>query len=82
MKKSDVLQHAIEDLVRRDPHITLPEVKDMLTQDRSPELIEDVDEDAISFVWFDGSGRRRSKPAVISGLKHRLSRAKKPPKLR
>jgi hypothetical protein len=76
-KKSDPLQQAIESLVRRDPHITSAKVRAMLTRERYPELIEDVDEEEISFVWFDRSGRRRSKQAAISGLKHRLSRAKR-----
>jgi hypothetical protein len=76
-KKPDALQQAILDLVRRDPHITEAKLKDMLTRERFPDLIEDVDEETISFVWLDGSGRQRSKPAAISGLKDRLSRAKK-----
>ena len=76
-KKSDVLQQTILDLVRRDPQLTEAKLKDMLTRERFPDLIEDVDEETVSFMWLDGSGRRRSKPAAISGLKHRLSRAKK-----
>jgi hypothetical protein len=75
-KKSDALQQAIECLVRLYPDITEAKVRDMLNRERFPELIEDVDEEEISFVWFDRSGRLRSKQAAISGLKHRLSRAK------
>jgi hypothetical protein len=75
-KKSDALQHAIEDLVRRDPHITVAKVRDLLTRERYPGLIEDVDGEEISFVWFDRRRRQRSKQAAISGLKDRLSRAK------
>jgi hypothetical protein len=76
-KTPDALQQAILDLVRRDPHMTEVKLKGMLTRERSPDLIEDVDEETISFMWLDGSGRRRSKPAAISGLKHRLWRARK-----
>ena len=76
-KKSDALQQAIVSLVQSDLDITEAKLRAMLTRERLPELIEDVDEEEISFVWLDGSGRRRSKQAAISGLKHRLSRAKK-----
>jgi hypothetical protein len=76
-QKSDALRQAILDLVRRDLDITEAKLKDTLTRERFPDLIEDVDEEKIWFVQLDGSGRRRSKSALISGLKHRLSRAKK-----
>jgi hypothetical protein len=76
-KKSDALQQAIESLVRLYPDITEAKVKDMLTRERYPGLIDDVDEDTIWFVQPDGSEEGRLKKAPISGLKHRLSRAKR-----
>jgi hypothetical protein len=75
-KKPDALRHAIEDLVRHDPRITLAKVREMLTKERYPGLIDDVDEDTIWFVQPDGSPLGRLKGASISGLKDRLSRAK------
>ena len=76
-KKSDALQQEILGLVRRDPHITESRLKDMLTKERCPGLIEDVNDEEIYFVQRDGSEEGRSKRVVISGLKHRLWRAKK-----
>lgn len=81
-KKPDALHQAISDLVRRDPQITLAKVRAMLTRERSPGLIEDVEEETIWFVQPDGSEEGRPKKAPISGLKHRLSRAKKAHKSR
>jgi hypothetical protein len=76
-KKSDALQQVILDLVRSHPDITEGKLKDTLIRERFPDLIEDVDEETIWFEQPDRSGRRRLKQAVISGLKHRLSRARK-----
>ena len=75
-KKSDTLQQAIVELVRSDPAITAAGLKLMLTRDRFPELVLDVDDETITFAP-DGSKDGRLKDAPISGLKDRLSRAKK-----
>ena len=72
-KRADALQQAILDLVRHRPEITEAKLKDILTRARFPRLIEDVDDEKISFAQPDG----RLKEARITGLKHRLSRAKK-----
>jgi len=72
-KKSDALQRLILDLVRTDPEITEPRLKTMLTRDRFPGVIDDVDETNICLVQPNG----RLKESPLSGLKHRLSRAKK-----
>src|SRR5215468_5487903 len=72
-KKSDALQRLILDLVRTHPEITEVSLKAMLTRERFPGVIEDVDETNICFVRPDG----RLKESPLSGLKHRLSRAKK-----
>jgi hypothetical protein len=48
-KKSDALQQAVERLVRLYPDLTEAKLKAMLTRDRFPRLIDDVDEDAICF---------------------------------
>src|SRR5262249_7730093 len=76
-KRPDALQEAILDIVRRRPEITEARLRDLLTRERFPELITDIDEDTIWFVQSDGPERKRLKEAPISGLKHRLSRAKK-----
>jgi len=61
------------DLVRTHPEITEVSLKAMLTRERFPGVIEDVDETNICFVRPAG----RLKESPLSGLKHRLSRAKK-----
>jgi hypothetical protein len=75
-KKTDALQQEIVKLVRRDPAITEARLKDMLTSDRFSQLIVEFDEETISFQPGD-SKHGRLKEARISGLKDRLSRAKK-----
>jgi hypothetical protein len=72
-RKTDALQEVIIDLVRGNPQITERELRDKLTRESYPDLIEDVEEDSIYFKTQDG----RSKAASIAGLKDRLSRAKK-----
>lgn len=72
-RKPDALQQAIVDLARTHPKITAAKLQSMLTRERLPGLIEDVDEERISFAQPDGP----LKEAPIIGLKHRLSRAKK-----
>jgi hypothetical protein len=76
-KKPDALHPAILDLVRKDPSMTVAKLKGMLTRDRFPGLIEDVDEEEIWFRQPDGSEDGRLEGARVSGLKDRLSRAKK-----
>jgi hypothetical protein len=53
-KKSDALQRLILDLVRTHPDITEPRLKTMLTRERFPAVIVDVDETNICFVRPDG----------------------------
>lgn len=72
-KKTDALQGLIIDLARRMPIITEQELRDRLTREAYPEIIEDVDDETISFKTHKG----RLKEAPITGLKDRLSRAKK-----
>ena len=76
VKKSDALQQAISDLVRRDPNVTASELENMLTKERFP-LIVDLEDGKIYFTQPDGSTDGRLKVTPISGLKDRLSRAKK-----
>jgi hypothetical protein len=74
--KADALQRIILGVVRRNPRITEIELRVKLTRENYPEIIEDVDQEGISF-------KRRSdsmeplKNATLRGLKDRLSRAKK-----
>jgi hypothetical protein len=76
-KKSDALQQEISKLVQSDPTITEAKLKAMLTRERFPGLIVDVGEGTICFVQPDGSKDGRLKESPRSGLKDRLSRAKK-----
>ena len=59
--------------MRTHPKITESNLRDLLTRERFPGVIVDVDETNICFVQPDG----RLKESPLSGLKHRLSRAKK-----
>ena len=77
VKKSDALQQAISDLVRRDPNVTASELENMLTREKFPQLIADVEDGRIHFIQPDGLTDGRLKVTPISGLKDRLSRAKK-----
>jgi hypothetical protein len=76
-KGPDALGQAILDLVRKEPGMTVAELQGILTRERFPRLIEDVEDETIWFVQPDGSKDGQSKKAPISGLKDRLSRAKK-----
>ena len=72
--KTDALQMFIIDVVRANRSITHVQLLDKLRQAQQPGgLIEDIDDNLISFV--DGNGR--GKAARISGLKDRLFRARK-----
>lgn len=72
--KGDPLQALIEDWVRRNPELTLSQLLSRL-QDHCPLFpIEEVAEEEIT-IKLAGSDRVKSVP--ISGLKDRLSRAKK-----
>src|ERR1700730_2686543 len=72
--KTDALQMFIINVVRANRSITHVQLLDKLRQAQQPGgLIEDIDNELISFV--DGKGR--GKTARISGLKDRLSRARK-----
>jgi hypothetical protein len=70
-KKTDALQELIVGIVRRRPNITERQLLELFQQCPAP--IEVIDRDFISFRFHDG----RPAEAPVSGLKHRLSRAKK-----
>ena len=72
-QKPDALQELIIRYARTAPNITIRELREKLTRERHPDVISDIEDGEI---WFnDRDGRLRS--AVVSGLKDRLSRAKK-----
>src|SRR5690348_14528528 len=75
VKKADKLQQAIEQIVRRRPAITVQELTRMLTRERFPDLIQDVEDERIYFPRNDPNAPLKS--ASISGLKDRLWRAKR-----
>jgi hypothetical protein len=76
-KKTDALQRLIIEIVTKHPRITGTQLRDRLTRERYPHVIEDVDQGYIHFKQPDGSEDGKSKKAAILGLKDRLSRSKR-----
>ena len=72
-EKTDSLQFVIQEIVTRHPRISASHLVDVLRARQGIEPIEDIEEDAIWFTTINGA----SKSASLSGLKDRLSRAKK-----
>jgi hypothetical protein len=72
-KKTDTLQLLIEKIVQRRPAITLRQLEAELEAHQGIDTIEDIADGTISFTNHNGS----SKDAPLTGLKDRLSRAKK-----
>ena len=72
-RKSDPLSELIAEIVRRRPTVTEFELLQLLREEQRMGIIQDIDEEAI---WFATRGGRL-KSAKISGLKDRLSRAKR-----
>ena len=72
-RKTDVLQELIEQIVRRNLAITVRALESQLREHQEIEPIQDFSNGTISFTNHDG----RTKYAELSGLKDRLSRAKK-----
>ena len=72
-RKTDVLQELIERIVRRNLAITVRALESQLREHQGIEPIQDFSNGTISFTNHDG----RTKDAELSGLKDRLSRAKK-----
>lgn len=72
-KKADALQQLIEKLVGRNPDLSERDLGARLNRETYPTVIEDVDEDTIYYKGKKGA----LKEAPLSGLKDRLSRAKK-----
>ena len=71
--KTDALQELIEQIVRRNSAITVRALEARLIELQGIEPIQDFSNGTISFTNRDG----RTKDAALSGLKDRLSRAKK-----
>ena len=71
--KGDALQGRIESLVARNPYITAKALLNQLHTECPGDLIEEIVDGDIAFKENDGT----SKKASITGLKDRLSRAKK-----
>ena|ERR1700676_186607 len=72
-RKTDSLQLLIQQIVTHHPDISKDELLKTLRANQGIDSVEDIDEDTIHFTNHDG----RPKKAAISGLKDRLSRAKK-----
>lgn len=72
-EKTDALQRRIRELAKADPEMTTDTLRCRLEAEQCPGgLIDDMDNKAVYFV-----NRGKSKKAAISGLKHRLARARK-----
>jgi len=73
-KKTDALQQVILEEVQKRPAITVTDLlKHLQSLQDLRQVVDDIDEEAISFT--DRNGHPKNAP--ISGLKDRLSRAKK-----
>jgi hypothetical protein len=72
-EKADRLQRLIEELVVRSPRLKVRQLEDKLRAHQGIEPIQDIDNEEVYFTNFDG----RTKRATRSGLKHRLTRARK-----
>lgn len=72
-RRRDPLQERIIEIVSRSPEITERELLSRLRNEERGPVIQDIDGDEI---WFNGRDGI-SKSASLSGLKDRLSRAKK-----
>jgi hypothetical protein len=73
VSKADTLNELILEIVRRQPTVTEHDLLELLHQQQGLGKIEDVEEEAI---WFTSRGGRL-KSAKVTGLKDRLSRAKR-----
>lgn len=71
--RPDRLQALIVEIVEKSPTITCPALLERLRQCAGDGVVEEIDDDEIWFV--DGKGKGEHTP--ISGLKDRLTRAKK-----
>jgi hypothetical protein len=76
-RKADALQKRIVEIVQERPGITAPQLLDRLEAEERGGLIQEIVDGVIHFTQPDGSNDGRSKTAPVSGLKDRLSRAKK-----
>ena len=72
-KKTDALQELIEEFVECNPALTARQLEDKLRGHEDIDPIQDIAEGVIYFTNHDGS----TKTATLSGLKDRLSRAKR-----
>ena len=72
-RRGDPLQEQISDIVRPCPKISEKELLDRLRSRQVCGVIEDVDDEDVYYVDARGVGKK----APISGLKDRLSRARK-----
>jgi hypothetical protein len=75
--KADALQQYIVALVRKRPDITSRQLLAHLEQERWNGLIVEIADGMVCFLQPDGIKDGRTKETPISGLKDRLSRAKK-----
>jgi hypothetical protein len=71
--RTDALQELIIDFTKKRPKISVNELRHELEKLKGFGIIEDVDEDAI---WFNNKHNQLDQ-AKVTGLKDRLSRAKK-----
>ena len=72
-EKTDALQRLIEQFVEHNPHGTEPQLRSKLREHQAIDPIQDVNDEVVFFTTSDG----RTKTAMLSGLKHRLTRARK-----
>jgi hypothetical protein len=77
-KKTDSLQKLILDIVRAYPQVTVSQLRARLESNKGKGIVDDMDclGDSNPLISFEGL-RGRVKDAPLSGLKDRLTRARK-----
>jgi hypothetical protein len=72
--RTDPLQNLIIEIMTKNPHITEPKLLAQLEALTGAGVIEEIEDDKIYYIGKDGKG---GKSAKITGLKDRMSRARK-----
>jgi hypothetical protein len=76
--RPDAFNGLIEEILQRKPKITVDELIDECRKEAGGDIIYEINDDDRKVVWIDKKAKReRLRDAPFSGLKDRLSRARK-----